>query len=50
MNKKEIQRKLNNTRLEPHERETLLQLLHYLTAEGINQTASSKPKPKYTRR
>ena len=52
MNKQEITRRLANTRLDIHERETLNQLLHYLVAEGLNQTASSsnKPKPKYTRK
>lgn len=38
MNKKEIIRKLNNTQLTSHERESLLQLLHYLTVEGLSHS------------
>ena len=41
MNKKEIIQRLTNARLDPHERETLSQLLHYLHAEGLNSTSSS---------
>ena len=41
MNKKDIIQRLNNTRLDPHERESLCQLLHYLHAEGLNNTSSN---------
>ena len=49
MHKKEIIKRLANTRLEAHERETLNQLLHYLEAEGLTytSTSSNKPKPKH---
>jgi len=41
MNKKEIVKRLANTRLDSHERETLNQLLHYLIAEGLTHTSSN---------
>ena len=41
MNKKEIVKRLANTRLDSHERETLNQLLHYLIAEGLTHTSNS---------
>lgn len=45
MNKADIKRRLANTQLDDHERESLSQLLHYMIAEGvntINNTSSSK--------
>jgi len=51
MNKKDIIKRLTNTQLDTHERESLSQLLHYLHAEGLNNTSSNnKPKPKYTKK
>lgn len=47
MHKKEIIKRLANTRLEAHERETLSQLLHYLEAEGLTYTSTSSNKPKH---
>ena len=41
MNKKDILQQLKNNRLTAHERETLSQLLHYLTVEGLNSTSSN---------
>ena len=41
MNKKDIIKRLTNTQLDVHERESLSQLLHYLHAEGINNTSSN---------
>ena len=50
MNKQEIIRRLADTRLDTHERETLNQLLHYLAAEGLNSTnATTKPRTNRTR-
>jgi hypothetical protein len=46
MNKHTIQQKLANSRLTQHERETLLQYLHYLTAEGITGVAASPSRAK----
>ena len=39
MNKKEIIKRLANTRLDSHERETLSQLLHYMTVEDVDTTS-----------
>ena len=51
MNKKDIIKRLTDTQLDVHERESLSQLLHYLHAEGITHTSSNnKPKPKYTKK
>ena len=57
MNRKQIQNKLKDHTLSSHEREVLLQTLHYLTAEGLYSTSSnsssSKRSPKssnYTRK
>jgi hypothetical protein len=50
MNKKDIIKRLTNTQLDIHERETLTQLLHYLHVEGITHASSNKPKPKYTKK
>ena len=41
MNKKDIIKRLTNTQLDIHERESLSQLLHYLHAEGVNNTSSN---------
>ena len=41
MNKKDIIKRLTNTQLDVHERESLSQLLHYLHAEGLNNTSSN---------
>ena len=41
MNRKQIQNKLKDHTLSSHEREVLLQTLHYLTAEGLYSTSSS---------
>ena len=40
MNKQDIIKRLTNIQLDSHERESLLQLLHYLQAEGLNNTSS----------
>lgn len=40
MNKQDIIKRLNNPRLSAHERETLQQLLHYLTVEGLTSSKS----------
>ena len=42
MNKQDIIKQLNNSRLDAHERERLNQLLHYMTVEGITRTSSNK--------
>ena len=41
MNKQDIIKRLTNTQLDIHERESLCQLLHYLNAEGVNNTSST---------
>jgi hypothetical protein len=41
MNKADIIRRLSNTQLDDHERESLSQLLHYMTVEGVNTTSSN---------
>ena len=41
MNKQDIIKRLTNTQLDTHERESLSQLLHYLHAEGLNNTSSN---------
>ena len=41
MNKQDIIKRLTNTQLDIHERESLSQLLHYLHAEGLNNTSSN---------
>ena len=41
MNKQDIIKRLTNTQLEPHDREQLQQLLHYLEAEGLNSTTTN---------
>lgn len=41
MNRKQIQNKLKDHTLSSHEREVLLQTLHYLTAEGLYSTSSN---------
>lgn len=37
VNKQQIQNKLKDPKLTTHERESLLQYLHYLTVEGIDK-------------
>ena len=41
MNKAAIIRRLANTQLDDLERESLSQLLHYMTVEGVNTTSSN---------
>jgi len=41
MNRKQIENKLKDHTLSSHEREVLLQTLHYLTAEGLYSTSSN---------
>jgi len=41
MNKQDIIKRLTNTQLDIHERESLSQLLHYLIVEGVNNTSSN---------
>ena len=41
MNRKQIQNKLKDHTLSSHEREVLLQTLHYLIAEGLDSTSSN---------
>lgn len=52
MNRKQIQNKLKDHTLSSHEREVLLQTLHYLTAEGLYSTSSSNSQKSsnYTRK
>ena len=51
MNRKQIQNKLKDHTLSSHEREVLLQTLHYLTVEGLYSTSSSSQKSlNYTRK
>ena len=51
MNKQDIIKRLTNIQLDSHERESLLQLLHYMNVEGVTNTSSNnKPKPKYTKK
>ena len=52
MNRKQIQNKLKDHTLSSHEREVLLQTLHYLTAEGLYSTSSnnSQKSSNYTRK
>ena len=44
MNKQDIIKRLTNTQLDVHERESLSQLLHYLHAEGVNNTSSNNTR------
>ena len=49
MNKQQALDKLKNAKLDPADRETLFQYLHYLSAEGIAKPPSAKrPKKKFT--
>ena len=41
MNKQDITKKLANPSLDDYERESLGQLLHYMNAEGVNNTSSN---------
>jgi len=53
MNRKQIKHKLKDHTLSSHEREVLLQTLHYLEAEGLEHTSSSSNSQKssnYTRK
>ena len=42
MNQKQIKLALKNTQLDAHTRETLLQTLHYMQAEGVDTTTMHK--------
>lgn len=44
MNKADIIRRLANTQLDDLERESLSQLLHYMTVEGVNTSGTSSSK------
>ena len=44
MNKQDIIKKLANPRLDDYERESLGQLLHYMNAEGVNNTSANSYK------
>jgi hypothetical protein len=50
MNKQDIIKRLTNTQLEPHDREQLQQLLHYLEAEGLNSTTTNNTSKQHKRR
>lgn len=41
MNRKQINQKLKDHSLSSHEREVLLQTLHYLQAEGLDSTSGN---------
>ena len=41
MNKQDIIKRLGDTQLDIHERESLCQLLHYMNSEGVNNTSSN---------
>ena len=41
MNKQDITKKLANPSLDDYERESFSQLLHYMNAEGVNNTSSN---------
>ena len=41
MNRKQIENKLKDQTLDAHTRESLLQTLHYLQAEGLDSTNSN---------
>ena len=41
MNKQDIIKRLGDTQLDVHERESLCQLLHYMNSEGVNNTSSN---------
>ena len=41
MNKQDITKKLANPSLDAYERESFSQLLHYMNAEGVNNTSSN---------
>jgi hypothetical protein len=45
MNKRSILRRLEDTTIDSHERESLSQLLHYLQAEGLNSTTTTNNNP-----
>lgn len=47
MRKQDIEHKLKDNGLTNHERETLLQLLHYLTVEGLDHTSSNESKKSF---
>ena len=49
MNKQDIIKRLGDTQLDVHERESLCQLLHYLNAEGVNNTSSNNNNNNNTR-
>ena len=49
MNKQDIIKKLANPRLDDYERESLGQLLHYMNAEGVNNTSSNNTNNSHKR-
>ena len=49
MNKQDIIKRLTNTQLDIHERESLCQLLHYMNSEGVNNTSSNKTNNSHKR-
>jgi hypothetical protein len=49
MTRDQIHTLLKNTRLSTHEREQLLQLLHYMDAEGISTTSSNNNNKKHAK-
>lgn len=46
MNRKQINQKLKDHSLSSHEREVLLQTLHYLQAEGLDSTSGNSNSSK----
>ena len=48
MNKQDIIKRLTNTQLDIHERESLCQLLHYMNSEGVNNTSSNNTTTTHT--
>ena len=51
MNKKTLLKRLNDVTIDAHERESLSQLLHYMTVENIQDTqhTTTTNKPKHTK-
>ena len=51
MNKKTLLKRLNDVTIDAHERESLSQLLHYMTVENIQDTQhTTTNKPKQSKR
>ena len=52
MNKKTLLKRLNDVTIDAHERESLSQLLHYMTVENIQDTqhTTTTNKPKQSKR